>query len=502
MSASHTLRQPDWLDSAARSYPDKLALSFGSDSWTFAALREATAAAAPLLITTPAAAPGRVGILSANRPGFVLAIHAARRAGRSIVPLNWRQTSGELRWQVRDARVTQLVADEPRMAVAAEAIAGLPVALTPMAALEAASRITAFPEPAPPIDLPREAAVIYTSGTTGRPKGARLSYSNTWFSAIGSALRLGHHHDDVWLAALPLFHVGGLSIVMRSVIGAAPVVLQDRFDPGCAFSALETGVTLASVVPTMLQRLLDHHGDRPWPPQLRCLLVGGSAAPPGLIAECIRRRIPVAPTYGLTESASQATTLLPGEAARKPGSVGLPLPLVEVRVTAAGRAVASGSVGEIELRGPTLFMGYVGHDLEGGRPDNDPWFNTGDLGYLDDDGYLFVVDRRDDLIVSGGENIYPAEIERVLLEHPLVRDAAVVGLKEATWGARHVAAVVWTGDSATAAPDLLAHCRLRLASFKIPERILLFDELPRSASGKLIRRALREPIERQLRQGQ
>ncbi len=208
----------------------------------------------------------------------------------------------------------------------------------------------------------------------------------------------------------------------------------------------------------------------------------------------MRRGIPVAPTYGLTEATSQVTTLLPDQAPRKPASSGLPLPLTELRITTPTGVGRPGEVGEIEIRGPTVFAGYLGDGIAGSHAMADGWFRTGDAGRLDDDGYLHVIDRRDDLIISGGENVYPAEIEQVLREHPSVLDTGVIGIADETWGSRPVAAVVWSGAPDRARLDLLHYCQQHLPGYKIPDRFLLLSELPRSPSGKLLRRALREMI--------
>jgi O-succinylbenzoic acid--CoA ligase len=494
MTASSGRQIPNWLEVAARSRPDKLALAFASRRWTYADLRGSVIAVAAVLSTAGADGPGRIGILSANRPGVVFTVHAATGLNVPFVPLNWRQSADELAWQLRDAGITVLVVDEERAAVAKTACVDLPVTIVPIAELESTVAPGDTPNELPRIDLEREATVIYTSGTSGRPKGARISYGNLWFGGIASALHLGNHSQDVWLAAMPLFHVGGLAILFRGVIGAIPVILHERFEPKRALAAIDDGVTLLSVVPTMLQLMLDTRAEAPWPSTLRCVLLGGSAAPPRLIEESVRRGIPVAPTYGLTEATSQVTTLLPGEAARKPASSGLPLPLGEVRIVTQAGAVPPGEVGGIEIRGPTVFAGYIGNDAPGSSELDDGWYRTGDAGYLDSDGYLYVVDRRDDLIISGGENVYPAEIERVLSQHPSVLDVGVIGVPDTSWGSRPVAAVVWSGDPDRARPDLLDHCRQYLPGYKVPDRFLLKSELPRSPSGKLLRRALREML--------
>ena len=237
MSAFAGRQIPDSLDVAARSHPDKRALSFAGRCWTFAELRGSAAATAAVLSVARAESAGRIGILAANRPGVVFAVHAAARMSVPFVPLNWRQTEGEIAWQLRDAGITVLVVDEERVAVAKAACSGMPVTIMPIAELERLSPPRVGPSESPRIDLEREAAVIYTSGTSGRPKGARITYGNLWFGAIASALHLGHYPDDVWLAAMPLFHVGGLAILFRGVIGAIPVILHERFEPERALAA-------------------------------------------------------------------------------------------------------------------------------------------------------------------------------------------------------------------------------------------------------------------------
>ena len=494
MAASSGRQIPDWLDVAARSHPDKRALTFAGQRWTFVDLRNSVAATASVLAEARAEGAGRIGILAANRPGVVFAMHAATRLSVPFVPLNWRQTPDEVAWQLRDAGITVLVVDDQRAAVMHTAWARLAVTIVPIDELERLPSPSGSPSRAPGIDLAREAAVIYTSGTSGRPKGARITYGNLWFSAIASALHLGLDPQDVWLAAMPLFHVGGLAILFRSVIGATPVVLHERFEPNSALAAIDDGATLVSVVPAMLQRMLEARSNSPWPPSLRRVLLGGSAAPPRLIEECVRRGIPVAPTYGLTETTSQVATLLPDQTVQRRSSSGLPLPLTEVRVINENGVAPPDDVGEIEVRGPTVFAGSIGDDAVPGHHLAEGWFRTGDAGYLDRAGYLYVVDRRDDLIVSGGENIYPAEIERVLREHPSVLDVGVIGVADATWGSRPLAAVVWRGSRDRARLDLLQHCQQRLPGYKIPDRSLMLAELPRSPSGKLLRRTLRELI--------
>ncbi len=311
---------------------------------------------------------------------------------------------------------------------------------------------------------------ILTSGSTGAPHTVGLTYGNHLWSAVGSAFNIGVEPDDRWLCCLPLGHIAGLSIVMRSVIYGTTAVLHDGFDVDRVVASLrDDGVTVVSLVTTMLVRLLDAGADLSGP---RAILVGGGPVPAEVLEEALGRGATVVQTYGLTESCSQATTLAPAEARRKVGSAGRPLLTTHLRI----------SDGEILIQGPTVAPGCA---------DADGWLHTGDLGRIDDEGFLYVTDRIDDLIVTGGENVVPAEVEGVLMGHPEVVDAAVVGRDDPEWQQTVTAIVVLRNDSATSADDLRRHCGESLAPFKVPKRIELASALPRTPSGKLMRRALR-----------
>jgi O-succinylbenzoic acid--CoA ligase len=323
-----------------------------------------------------------------------------------------------------------------------------------------------------------------------------LTYGNHLWSAIGSALNLGLREDDRWLACLPLFHVGGLAILLRGAIYGTGAIVHDGFDPARINASIDRdGVTIISVVANMLQRMLDERGDRPYPPALRCVLLGGGPAPEPLLRRCAHLGVPVVQTYGLTEAASQIATLAPEDALRKLGSAGKPLFGTELRIEGPGGVtLASGGDGEIVVRGPTVTPGYFNRPEATAQAIRDGWLHTGDIGYLDAEGYLYVLDRRDDLIVSGGENVYPAEIEAVLQSHPDVLEAGVWGAPDERWGQVPVAAAVLHPGAVVTPESLLAHCRERLAAYKTPARIELRDELPRNAAGKLLRNRLREVL--------
>jgi O-succinylbenzoic acid--CoA ligase len=275
---------------------------------------------------------------------------------------------------------------------------------------------------------------------------------------------------------LPLFHVSGLSILLRSVIYGMTAEVHTRFDPTNVNTAIDQGVSAVSVVSSMLDRMLAERGDRPYPTTLRFVLLGGGPAPLPLVERALQAQAPVIQTYGLTETASQVVTLAPEDVIRKAGSAGKPLMGSRIRIEADG---------EILVQGPTVSPGYL-H-----QPPRQGWLRTGDLGYLDADGYLYVLDRRDDLIISGGENVYPAEVEAALLAHPAVAEAGVVGLADPQWGRVVAAAVTLRADRSVTEPELIGFCRERLAAYKVPRRIEFRAALPHNAAGKLVRRDLR-----------
>ena len=489
-------KMPEWLYQRARLSPERLALLCGDDRWTFAELERRVAAAAGRLTAAGVRADDQVALLARNGSAFVQLAHAVPRLRAVLAPLNLRWTVAELHPLLGDAAF--LVHDGPNAEKAAELKEMLP-ALSCLSLEELTERCEDGQDESAKVapdrvDLSALHSVIYTSGTGGRPKGAMLTYGNHFWSALGSALNLGLHSDDRWLACLPLFHVGGLAILLRSVIYGSAAVVQEAFDPAGVNRAIdEDGITIVSVVGAMLVPMLEEGGERPYPDTLRCVLVGGGPVPRPLLEECARRGLPVVQTYGLTEAASQVATLAPEDALRRLGSAGRPLFTTEVRIVDEdGQVLAPGTAGEIVVRGPTVTPGYLNDAEATERVLRGGWLHTGDIGELDADGYLYVLDRRDDLIVSGGENVYPAEVEEVLRSHPAVLEAGVVGLADERWGQTVAATVALRADAAVDEEALLAFCRSRLASYKTPARLRFVERLPRNAAGKLLRRALRE----------
>lgn len=343
-------------------------------------------------------------------------------------------------------------------------------------------------------DVDSAQAIIHTSGTTGRPKGTVLTWGNQLWSAYGSARRLGVRPDDRWLAPLPLHHVGGLAILLRSALYGTVAALPGRVDAAGLSEALDREpITIVSLVPTQLARLVEVRGDRPPPAGLRAVLLGGGPAAPELLERAHALGYPLCPTYGLSEASSQVATCAPGwSPADGLPPAAPPLDGCDVRVTDdSGRALAAGVAGAIEVRGPTVTPGYWRDPVATGAAIAGGWLRTGDLGQLDIRGRLIVFARRDDVIVTGGENVHPAEVEGVLESHPDVAAACVVGLPDPEWGVVVTAAIEAVPGRRPEIERLRAFARSRLAGYKVPRRIEIVEALPRTASGKVRRGEVR-----------
>ena len=467
----------DYLSRAARLRPDAVALDDGSRSWSYQDLQARVASASARLVD--AGAKGRtVALVSETTGDAVMAVHAILAAGAVIAPLSPRSTAEELH-RALSVLEPELVIAAPEAWDAAVAAGARP---TPLPALDrAGDPLNDRMRPATGRSLPAGTrAILWTSGTGGRPRGIALTDAN-FDASIGAAtdrLRLGP--DDRWLASLGIAQIGGLVLVLRAGATGASVTARGRFRPEEVAALVDAGsVTHASLVPTMLRQLLDLRNDRP-AATLRCILVGGAHCPRTLVERAVRAGFPLALTYGMTESTSQAATAPPELVRSKPGTVGSPLEGTEIRVDERG---------EVMLRGPTVAAGYVGADLPLAA---DGWLRTGDLGEIDADGHLWITGRRSDRIVTGGVNVDPVEIEDVLRSHAGVSDAAVVGLPDERWGEVVAAAVVSAVGAYPDPGELEGLTRARLTSSKVPRRWLFLSELPRNANGKVDRNAVRQ----------
>lgn len=480
----------NWITAAARSHPGAALVEAGK--WrTFAQLAEESGQLARTLAHRHGVRAGdHVGVLMLNGVDYARIIWALIRLGAVIVPLNTRLTPAELSWQLVRADCAHLIHDVHHVEIAAQITPG---DFASHAFDDIIPADNNAEPPAVPVDLNATFAIVFTSGTSGKPKGAELTYGSVFYSAMASAYRLGTLPGDRWLCTLPLYHVGGLSIIIRALLYGIQVELHHRFDVDQVARAMRNeGVTLVSLVPTMLFRLLETYGETGWSRSLRMVLLGGAAASPELLARCESAGIPTATTYGLTEAASQVATMRPTDAIRKPGSVGKPLLFNNVRIlNENGSPAPPGEYGEVVVSGPVVMRGYYRDDEATAKILRDGELHTGDIGYLDADGDLWLVQRRSDLIVSGGENVYPAEVEAVLREHPAVKDACVVGMDNAEWGQQVAAAVVIRPGMSVDAATLSTFTRQRLAGYKQPRLIRFVDDLPQTASGKIQRHAVK-----------
>ncbi len=441
------MKLDDWLAQRSQSCPERTALVADGSEVTYAELEAEATWVARRLIAHGVRRGSTVAMTMHPRREQVVMVHALMKAGAVLLPLSPRLSSQE--------RSAVIAAEEPAVD------------------LDDAGELTQTEADLPLLgehDMDDIAGRVLTSGSTGSPEPIGLTYGNFLWSAVASAFNIGVNPEDRWLCCLPLSHVSGLSIVMRSVIYGTAAQIHDGFDVDRVAETLDRGeVSVVSLVTTMLARLLDAGADLSGP---RAILVGGGPVPEDPLEEALGRGATVVQTYGLTETCSQVTTLAPADARRKLGSAGRPLLTTHLRI----------QDGEILVQGPTVAPG---------RADADGWLHTGDLGSIDEEGFLYVEDRIDDMIVSGGENVIPAEVEKVLLRHPEVADAAVVGRDDPEWQ-QAVTAIVVLQDGSTVSPDeLRRHCAESLPGFKVPKRVELAAALPRTPSGKLMRRALR-----------
>jgi len=493
----------DWLTARIQATPRKTALIIGEQQWNYGEVGQLVDVYSTGLIGQGVTGGQHVAVLLPNGLAYVCLVHALARLGAVLVPLNTRLTVAELRWQIEQSDCHLLVYADATATIASQlASEGECVAVDAAALCWQGERQT--PETAPKgpplpktgflLDTPQ--AIVFTSGTTGQPKGAVLTFANHFWSATASSYRLGLSPEERWLSCLPLYHVGGLAVVFRSCLYGTAIVLHDRFELDAFNASLDRDqITLTSLVPTMLHRLLALRQGQPWPASLRHILLGGAAATPELLAIARESGAPVATTYGLTEAASQVATLCPAEVVRKPGSVGRPLMFTAVRIVdETGATLPPGEKGEIVVSGPTVMAGYYKNSQATAKAIRNGELFTGDIGFLDDEGDLWLVQRRNDMIISGGENVYPAEVEAVLRQHPAVAAVCVVGLPDAEWGQQVAALVECHSPMPVTADELLAFSRQRLAGYKQPRLLAFTAALPQTASGKVERRTVIEQL--------
>ena len=459
----------------ARTSPDRLALRMGAERWTYGRLEEAVTGAAVSFFEQGLVSGEHVSVEFGAEDGlhFAATIHALNRAELLPVPIGQRLTEPERVALRTRAQVDFALTAAPAPASASAAAAGRARAKKP----------SHFER-----RLGAPAAILLSSGTEGTPRAVVLTHGNFFWSALASARNLGVRANDVWLTPLPLHHVGGLSVLTRSAYYGTSVLIHERFDADAVNQAIDReGVTLVSLVPPMLERLLDARGNRPFPDSIRAALVGGGPAPEPLLRRAAKLGLRALPTYGMTETASQVTTLSPRRWPEGLETVGTPLPFIQIEVRGPdGPVIAPDEEGEIFIRGPVTAAYFGEPELNQSAFDR-RWFRTGDFGAWDDAGRLRVLDRRTDRMVVGGENVSPSEVEEVLGRHPVVLDVCVVSTPAAAWGHEVAAAVVLRPGNTITLEELREHAGRSLAMFKLPRRLHVADALPRNDSGKLLR---------------
>ncbi|MCA1187167.1 long-chain-fatty-acid--CoA ligase [Saccharopolyspora sp. 6T] len=499
----------DQIARHARKIPDAVALRFGDAGRTYRELDERLSRLANALLARGVSAGDRVAVLGLNGIEVVEAYHACGRLGAICVPINFRLVADEVAYALTDSGAVAVVVDAALAPVLAKARAQAPEVRTVLViggadtGAEGYEEALAAADPVSPgVDVAEEspAFIMYTSGTTGRPKGAVLTHHNLLLHSFSMMAHLGTPAGErVGISGAPLFHIAGVSTMLPNVLlgGCTVVSRSGRFDPAEVVDVLERErVTDCFFVPAQWQAICSVPGvaERDWSALHRLSWGAAPASTP-----LLRRLIEVFPdaevvtSFGQTEC-SPVTTLLRGEdALRKIGSVGTPMLNVEVRVVDEEmNDVPRGEVGEIVYRGPTVMQGYWGKPAETADAFAGGWFHSGDLVREDEDGYYFVVDRKKDMIISGGENIYCAEVEDVLAGHPKVGEVALIGVPDEKWGETPLAVLVARApaDPPTAA-DVEAYCREHLAGYKRPRHISVIAELPRNPSGKILKTRLR-----------
>lgn len=484
----------------ARRTPERCALKYRGEEISYAAFDERIRRVGGWLASRGIGADDVVAVLMKNSAAFLDIVFAASHIGAVFLPINYRLASDEIAYIVENAGARVLIADEE---FASNAAGPAPVVLVDEAAQADATRLAPDATPAAahprlPSDLMR---LMYTSGTTDRPKGVMLSYENFYWKSADQVLVLGLSSGTRLLVAGPLYHVGALDLPGIAVLWQGGMLsIQRDFDAAQCLAAIEadrlSAAWLAPVMTTSILTCPDR--ERHDVSSLRWAIGGGEKTPEARIRAFSQyfTNARYIDAYGLTETVGGDTFMEPGREIEKIGSTGRPVAHIEIEIRDdTGRRLAPCVNGEICLRGPKVTRGYWKDPGKTAAAFFGDWFRSGDIGYLDDDGFLYLTDRKKDMIISGGENIASSEVERVIYELRQVREVAVIGMPDQRWGERPVAVVVLADGAALDLSGLTDHCRRHLAAFKVPKQLILRDSLPRNPSGKVLKRVLRAELE-------
>jgi fatty-acyl-CoA synthase len=484
----------------ARRTPDRCAVKYLGEDISYAAFDGRIRRVAGWLAAQGIGAGDVVAVLMKNSAAFLELVFAASHIGAVFLPINYRLSRDEVGYVVGNAGARILIAD---LELAAMASGSAPVVLLDETMQSSITHLAPDAAPAPMIhrgsrDLMR---LMYTSGTTDHPKGVMLTYENMYWKSADQTVALGLNADTRLLVVGPLYHVGALDLPGIAVLWHGGMLsIHRNFEPEQALAAIDDEkLNAAWFAPVMTTALLTcptrHRYDVS---SLRWAIGGGEKTPEARIRAFSEffKNARYIDAYGLTETCGGDTFMEPGREIEKIGSTGRAIAHVEIEIRDdTGKRLPPGEAGEICLRGPKVTQGYWKDPAKTASAFFGDWFRTGDVGYLDTDGFLYLTDRKKDMIISGGENIASSEIERVIYELPEVREVAVIGLPDVRWGERPVAVVVLADRAALDLAALATHCRARLAGFKVPKQLVIRDSLPRNPSGKVLKRVLRSELE-------
>jgi len=475
-----------WLQKQVNERPDHPAFYWQDEIWSFAEVGQEVKQWVDTFSMKIPNKEKRIGLFSRNSKEMYFSILALWELGKELVLLNTQLSIQELRYQLMDAKVNQVV-------VATESLSFFAKLdfLTVIEMVQPENSVLSTSETTATYQLDATASIMYTSGTTGNPKGVVQCFSNHLASALATQENMKITEADCWLCSVPLFHISGLSIIIRQLVLGCSLRLYSKFEAKTVTEDLADGRgTVISVVAVMLRELLEHYPKNGYSSTFKAMLLGGGPISPKALEKCESYGIPVIQSYGMTETCSQVVALSFEDAAKKIGSAGKPLTGIAIKIIDANeKQLEPNNVGEILLKGKNVVRHYLnGEQWQTVKWTPDGWFKTGDMGYLDEDGYLYLVSRLSELIISGGENIYPTEIEHVLQEFPGVKEVAVIGEPDEKWDAVPVAYIV--GAPSITAEMINAFAKQYLAKYKLPKRVYLCHSLPKTASGKLAKHRL------------